>query len=212
MANVSRNQRNPHSLERRVRQYSPNVHSRRKLFNIFVSLGWSAISKLSAFIRDHHSAALYRAGTFVLLPDRVVFADESVSETSPPAVLINAIEEPAPSSTEEEMSKIPLATEDLSAAASKKLEEEEEERKKSRRSRRGRIQELEEIRGELAEKELVMLEKEKELLDKEQTLMVLREELEIERKLRALLIKEKEKALEEAALAMGLCGGGSMLP
>ena len=33
------------------------------------------------------------------------------------------------------------------------------------------------IRGELAEKELVLLEKEKELLEKDQTLAVLREEV-----------------------------------
>lgn len=38
------------------------------------------------------------------------------------------------------------------------------------------------------------------------------EELELERKLRALLSVEKEKAEEEAALAMGLCTGGAMLP
>ena len=31
-------------------------------------------------------------------------------------------------------------------------------------------------------------------------------------KLRTLLTKEKEKAEEEATLAMGLCTGGSMLP
>lgn len=36
--------------------------------------------------------------------------------------------------------------------------------------------------------------------------------MELERKLRVLLTKEKEKAEEESALAMGLCGGGSMLP
>lgn len=37
-------------------------------------------------------------------------------------------------------------------------------------------------------------------------------QLELERKLRALLTKEKERAEEEAALAMGLCTGGAMLP
>ncbi len=37
-------------------------------------------------------------------------------------------------------------------------------------------------------------------------------QLDLERKLRALLTREKEKAEEEAALAMGLCTGGSMLP
>jgi len=88
----------------------------------------------------------------------------------------------------------------------------EEERRRAKRRGKGRIRELEEIRAELAEKELVLLQKEQELLDREQTVMVLREELEIERKLRALLTREKEKAEEEAALAMGLCSGGSMLP
>ncbi len=40
-----------------------------------------------------------------------------------------------------------------------------------------------------------------------------RKQLELERKLRALLTKDKEKAQEEAALALGLCGtGGAMLP
>jgi hypothetical protein len=37
-------------------------------------------------------------------------------------------------------------------------------------------------------------------------------QLDLERKLRALLTKEKEKAEEEAALSMGLCTGGAMLP
>ena len=35
-------------------------------------------------------------------------------------------------------------------------------------------------------------------------------QLELEKKLRTLLTKEKEKAEEEAALAMGLCTGGSI--
>lgn len=81
----------------------------------------------------------------------------------------------------------------------------EEEQKKSRGRKKGRIRELEEIRAELAEKELVLLGRERELLEKEQTVSVLREELEIERKLRALLTKDKSKAEEEAALAIGLC-------
>ena len=38
------------------------------------------------------------------------------------------------------------------------------------------------------------------------------EQLEIGKKLRTLLTKEKEKAEEEAALAMGMCTGGFMLP
>jgi len=90
--------------------------------------------------------------------------------------------------------------------------QEQEERKKGKKGK-GRIRELQEIRAELAEKELVLVEKEQDLLEKDQTVMVLREELEIERKLRALLSKQVKKAEEEAALAMGLCGvGGAMLP
>ncbi|CAK0787497.1 hypothetical protein CVIRNUC_010717 [Coccomyxa viridis] len=92
----------------------------------------------------------------------------------------------------------------------KKLLDEEEERRKTRRRKKGRIRELEEIRAELAEKELVLLGKEQELLEKDQSVQVLREELDLERKLRTLLTKEKEKAEEEAALAMGLCTGGSI--
>ena len=41
----------------------------------------------------------------------------------------------------------------------------------------GRIRELEEIRAELAEKELVLLGKQQELLERDQTLAVLREEV-----------------------------------
>ncbi len=37
-------------------------------------------------------------------------------------------------------------------------------------------------------------------------------QLDLERKLRALLTKEKDKAEEEAALAMGLCTGAFTLP
>lgn len=59
----------------------------------------------------------------------------------------------------------------------KKLLDEEEERRKQRRRKKGRIRELEEIRAELAEKELVLLSKEQELLEKDQTVAVLREEV-----------------------------------
>lgn len=78
--------------------------------------------------------------------------------------------------------------------------------------RRGRIRELEEIKAQLAEKELELLSKENALLEQEQDIRTLQAELEIEKKLRALITKEKEKAEEEAALAMGLCSGGTMLP
>ncbi|KAG2491139.1 hypothetical protein HYH03_010581 [Edaphochlamys debaryana] len=100
----------------------------------------------------------------------------------------------------------------LTDEAVRRLMLEEEERRKRRKKSQGRLRELEEIRIELAEKELALLEKEKALLAKEQTLAVLTEELEVERKLRALLTKEKERAEEEAALAMGLCMGGFSMP
>ena len=78
--------------------------------------------------------------------------------------------------------------------------------------RKGRIRELEEIKAELAKKELELLSKENALLEKEQNMLVLRQELEIERNIRALITKQKEQAEEEAALAMGLCTGSTMLP
>ena len=43
----------------------------------------------------------------------------------------------------------------------------------------GRIRELEEIRAELAEKELVLLGKEQELLERDQSVQVLREEVRL---------------------------------
>jgi hypothetical protein len=102
------------------------------------------------------------------------------------------------------------------------MQDEEERRRQQRRaakakqrsptSARGRIKELEDVRSELAEKGLVLLQTEQELLDQQQTVAVLEQELRLERQLRALLTKEKEKAEEEAALAMGLCVGGAMLP
>ncbi|KAG7672529.1 hypothetical protein NADE_001651 [Nannochloris sp. 'desiccata'] len=121
--------------------------------------------------------------------------------------------QPGSSNSSPSSSKVPKGSTELSEEAAKKLSAEQEERKRGRKKGKGRIRELQEIRAELAEKELVLLEKQQELLEKEQTVMVLREELEIERKLRALLSKQVKKAEEEAALAMGLCGvGGSMLP
>lgn len=53
----------------------------------------------------------------------------------------------------------------------------EEQQRKSKGRKKGRIRELEEIRSELAEKELVLLGKEQELLDKDQTVEVLRKEV-----------------------------------
>ncbi|KAJ9524484.1 hypothetical protein QJQ45_019554 [Haematococcus lacustris] len=119
---------------------------------------------------------------------------------------------PNPQPTPPTATAVPLDSNSLSDEAVKQLLADEEEKRKLRRRSKGRIRELTEIRAELAEKELILLEKEQELLERDQTLTVLKEELELERKLRALLTKEKEKAEEEAALAMGLCTGSAMLP
>lgn len=122
---------------------------------------------------------------------------------------------PAPSAPGEAQPPNPRDSVTLSdAAAQRYLQEEDERRRREKGSKRGRgkFVELEEIRAQLAEKQYILLEKEAELLQKDQTVMVLQEELDLERKLRALLTKEKEKAEEQAALAMGLCTGGAMLP
>eukprot|EP01025_Chloroclados_australasicus_P010280 TRINITY_DN14108_c0_g1_i1.p2 TRINITY_DN14108_c0_g1~~TRINITY_DN14108_c0_g1_i1.p2 ORF type:complete len:289 (-),score=53.59 TRINITY_DN14108_c0_g1_i1:358-1191(-) len=107
------------------------------------------------------------------------------------------------------MTQAPLDSVQIDEEAERRLLNEEEERRKAqRKKKKGRIRELEEIRVQLVEKEITLLAKEKELLQREQSIEVLQQELELERKIRALLTKEKERAEEEAALAMGLCTGG----
>lgn len=94
----------------------------------------------------------------------------------------------------------------------KETQETQETQPKKPLSRRGRIKELEDIKAQLAVKELELLSKENALFEKEQSISVLRQELEIERKLRDLIIKEKEDAEEEALLSKSLCTGSTMLP
>ena len=77
---------------------------------------------------------------------------------------------------------------------------------------KGRIRELQDMREQLAETELKLMQQQVELDRSEQSVEVLLEELELERKLRGLLTKEKEKAVEEASLALGLCSQGTLLP
>jgi len=101
---------------------------------------------------------------------------------------------------------------ELTDAEVQRLMQEEEDRRRQQNGRRGRLRELEETRAQLAQKQLELLQTEQELLDREQSLAVLREELELERKIRALLTKEKEQAVEEAVLARGLCAGANLLP
>ena len=71
----------------------------------------------------------------------------------------------------------------------------EEEKSKQRRRKRGRIRELEEIRAELAEKELILIAKQQELAEKEQTLLVLREEVHT---LPSYCVPTEEKQLQHA--------------
>ncbi|KAL6753302.1 hypothetical protein V8C86DRAFT_3140054 [Haematococcus lacustris] len=138
--------------------------------------------------------------------------DGTVSQPSTNASPAAPAAPPNPQPIPPTATAVPLDSNSLSDEAVKQLLADEEEKRKLRRRSKGRIRELTEIRAELAEKELILLEKEQELLERDQTLTVLKEELELERKLRALLTKEKEKAEEEAALAMGLCTGSAMLP
>ena len=69
-----------------------------------------------------------------------------------------------------------LATPKPASEAQKERVPEEEERRRQRKSRKGRIQELEQSRSELAAKEQALLDREQELMDKDQTVIVLREE------------------------------------
>ena len=86
------------------------------------------------------------------------------------------------------------------------------EQKERKMFKKGRIRELQDMREQLAETELKLLQQQVELERSEQSVEVLLEELELERKLRGLLTKEKEKAVEEASLALGLCSQGTLLP
>ncbi|MEW5304382.1 MAG: hypothetical protein WDW36_006993 [Sanguina aurantia] len=132
--------------------------------------------------------------------------EASTSRSAPASPLPPAAQQPPNSAAPAPLDAVALSDE----AARRLLQQEEGRRRKSKG--KGRLRELEEIRFELAEKELALLQKQVELLEKDQTLAVLKEELELERKLRALLTKEKDRAEEEAALATGLCTGGAMLP
>ena len=68
------------------------------------------------------------------------------------------------------------------------------------------------MRSTLKEKEFALMQKQQELEEKEQTMIVMKEQLGLEKKIRDILIEEKEKAIEEAKLAAGLCSQGGMMP
>lgn len=89
-----------------------------------------------------------------------------------------AAEPPAPNTDNgQAFTPAPLSGDDLSEEATKRLAAEEEERRAARKKRRNRLRELEEIRSDLAERELELLQKSAELQEKEQTLAVLKEEV-----------------------------------
>ena len=85
------------------------------------------------------------------------------------------------------------------------------EKDKSKPDRRGKMKQLQELRSELEIKELELQAAANDLQKSDQTVQVLQQELELKNKLLDLMRKERDKAIEEAQLASGLCaqvGGG----
>ena len=81
-----------------------------------------------------------------------------------------------------------------------------EEKPKSKQEKSaGRLKELNDLRLELDLKELEVRQKSQELLRQEQTTAVLKEELELARRLNTILKSELDSAKEESKLSMGLC-------
>lgn len=86
-----------------------------------------------------------------------------------------------------------------SSQASSRLESE----KKS--DRKGRLKELQGLREELLEMEFELQNSASELQKSDQTVQVLQQELEVKNKLYELVKSERDRAIEEAKLASGLC-------
>ena len=76
--------------------------------------------------------------------------------------------------------------------------------KKSDRGK-GRLKELQGLREELLTKEYELQSKANELQKSDQTVQVLQQELELKNKLYELVKSERDRAIEEAKLASGLC-------
>jgi len=76
--------------------------------------------------------------------------------------------------------------------------------KKSDRGK-GRLKELQDLREELLTKEYELQSKANELQKSDQTVQVLQQELELKNKLYELVKSERDRAIEEAKLASGLC-------
>ncbi|KAK3267452.1 hypothetical protein CYMTET_23993 [Cymbomonas tetramitiformis] len=120
--------------------------------------------------------------------------------------------EPKIKAQKEEVTAQPPLTAQLPAGQSEATagQTEAAEKAKKKKGPKTRIQELREVREQLSLQRRELLEREQELESKEQTLQILQEELALEKKLRGLLTKEKQDAVEEARLAMGLCA--QMIP
>ena len=71
--------------------------------------------------------------------------------------------------------------------------------------RRGKMRQLQDLQQELQIKQLELEGASNELLKSEQTVQVLQQELELSRKLYDIVKTERDKAIEEARLASGLC-------
>ena len=74
-----------------------------------------------------------------------------------------------------------------------------------KQSKAARLEELNELRLELDLKEIEVREKTQELVKQEQTSAIIQEELELARKLNAILQQELDRVKEETKLASGLC-------
>ena len=74
-----------------------------------------------------------------------------------------------------------------------------------KQSKAARLEELNELRLELDLKEIEVRQKTQELVKQEQTSAIIQEELELARKLNAILQQELDRVKEETKLASGLC-------
>ena len=74
-----------------------------------------------------------------------------------------------------------------------------------KQSKAARLEELNQLRLELDLKEIQVREKTQELVKQEQTSAIIQEELELARKLNAILQQELDRVKEETKLASGLC-------
>lgn len=147
------------------------------------------------------------AGALVGLTSRTMPAN---AEEAPVAVVPEAPTAPPEGGSTPPPAQLEQAPEEGAAPAAADKEPTKED--KSSKGR-GRLKELESLKTELAEKEIGVQEKEIEMLKRDQTLAVLQEELELAKKLNSLLKKDRDRAIEEAKLSIGLCAqAGGFMP